>query len=537
MNKLILRKCTQFIYISILLTLLSACSNEDITKPPLKIPQITHLQKNSVIQIPIQIDTKEIQQAIVNEVSNPLSSGTTDKITTDVFTTSTVTSRELIKEYENIQSNWLKPLESTYNYVAKDITKAIDKTFKTGVWIKHKVYLKDLHIVFQGSNIHIFTSYKIDISVDYEQSAIPLGDAVKIKGLLNGVLEADIELMGKVSIDEKAQLHIQAIENKTKVEFTKILLPSAVDILDILKITKTEDFLTDKLLEEPINKYIFNEVENHISKKQVDIQLAKRIQKLVYENSVAVELSKDLWLVPQPNKISVSQITTPNGACSNLLSVNVGVIATPKLVKSSLQPLVQQAKTIPLVCETLEPKIYLYPSLNLKYDFVANIIENELKSLLSQEYTEAKYSISNVKIYPSDTKLVMALDLIEKSDAKKVVTFYLWGTPKLNSHLMNITLEDFDYTIESKNYLVNIANWVLDDKLKNFIHKRTFFSYKKEFENLSDKISTIEYKSETKIITGQINLVGVENIFTSEKSLVVHTLATGDLSYQVNLRK
>ena len=444
-----------------------------------------------------------------------------------------ITRKQLIKEYKNTRSNWLKPIESSYKYVSKDITHFIDKTFKTGVWVQHKVYLKDLQILFEGSKVRIFTSYSVDISVDYEQSAIPRGEAIKIKGPLNGTVEANIQLLGTISIDEKAQLHIQASQDDTKVEFTKIALPSAVNLLDILKVTNTEKFLTKKLLEEPINKYIFHQVQEKISKKQLDIQLAQRIQKLVQEHSQPLSLSKDLWLVPQANTISISQLIGEGKTCSNTLSINVGIIAKPKLITSTSKPIVSVPKSIPIICETFNPKIYLYPSLDIKYDFVETLLEKELQTLINNEYKDTEYSINNVQIYPSDSKLVVAIDLVKKKNDTKLATFYLWGTPKLNHKAMNVSVENFDYTLESKSYLLETANWILENKVKNFIQKRILFSYKDEFDKLSKQLSEIEYTSGKKIITGNIDLIGVEDIFTAKDSLVVHALATGNLSYKM----
>lgn len=516
---------------------MSSCSQEDIKRPPFEEPTNNYIQHNSVIQIPITIDTNEIKQAILSEVKNPLSIGITKKITTDIMATEEIPTQEFKKSFRSFDKQMFKPFEATYQYISKDVTQFIDKTFKVGMWVKHKVYLTNLEILFQGSDVKIFTSYRIDLALDYEQSLIPLTKAMRVKGLLSGVIEAKINLVGKISINEKAELQIEASESDTKIKFTKILLPAAIDALDFLKITQTEDILTKKLLEEPINKYIFKEVQKQISKKQVDIKLAQKIQKLVYENSSPLALSKDLWLIPEAKKISISQVNGEGDICSNRLTINVGIIAKPELITSTSKPIVHQAHSIPIICKNLSPKVYLYPSLNIKYDFVENMIEEDLQNLIDKEYTNSHYSIKNVKIYPSKDKLVIAIDLIDKKDTEKIATFYLWGTPKLNRELMNISLEDFDYTIESRSFLIDIADWMLDAKIKNLIHKEAIFSYKEDFEKLSSKLSTIKHESSKKIITGRIDLVGIEDVFTSKDSIVVHALATGTISYKINLKE
>jgi len=247
----------------------------------------------------------------------------TDKVKVDIFASDKISKKEFIdvleertrsgyytdkyKEIKNDLSKiitepfnlWTKPAEAAYKYKSEDIADFLEKNFKAGAWVQHKIYLKDLNMFFEGSTVRIFTSYRIDISLNYEQNLLPQKELVELKGLLTGSIEADISLMGQILIDDNAQIKIKAYEDETKVEFTKIVLPSSIDALDILEITQTEDFLTKRILEEPINKYTFYQIQKQISKKQVDIQLAQKIQKLVSKNSIPLELSKDLWLVPQ----------------------------------------------------------------------------------------------------------------------------------------------------------------------------------------------------------------------------------------------
>lgn len=524
------------LYAFFFLLFLGACSHDPIEKPPLKEPIHIHNQQDSVIQVPISIDTHEIENAIFQEIQVPLSSGVSEKITADVFATEKITSKELIHKYKDTPKRWFNPIEASYKYVSKDITTLFDKTFGTGMWVKYKIYLVDLHIFFEGSQVKISTRYRVDLSIDYEQRIFPTSNTHKIKGLLDGTIEADIQLEANISIDKNAQLHLEPLENATQIKFTKIALPSAVNLLKILKVTKMEDTLTARLLEEPINKRLFAQIEKQIAKKQVNIQLAQRIQELVYENSYPLSISKDLWLVPKAHKISISQVQGQGGVCSNSLSINVGLIATPQLITSTTQPITHPPKSVPVVCQSIPPKIYLYPTLTIKYDFIAKRITEDLDAYIASNYPDSEYKVANTTIYPSGEKLIVSVDLIEK-DNEKIFTFYLSGTPEIQTKEMHVRLKDLDYTLKSKNVLLDVASWILDEKIKNFIQEKAVLSYKKEFLKLSKELSNIEHMSGEKIITGNLKLIGVENIFTSKEALIIHALATGNISYKINLRK
>ncbi|MDB2562767.1 DUF4403 family protein [Sulfurimonas sp.] len=486
---------------------------EKIKQPPLEIPKDTHVQKKSIIQIPITLETKDLRQVILDEIKNPISSGITEEISTDIFSA--------------------MPSESWH--VFKDMTNFADKAFNSGMWVKHQIYLKDLKIYFEGSHVKILTNYAIDISIDYKQSPLPFIKARKSKGILTGYIEAKIELHGEISIDNDARLHIKASEDNTKISFTKIKFPYTLDVLEVLKVTQTENFLRKRILEESINKRIFSQVEKEIAKKQVDIQLAKKIQKLVYKNSIPLSLSEDLWLVPSAEKISISQINGEGQSCTNTLSINVGVLAQPKLISSDSKPLVISEKTIPLSCENLSPQIYLYPSLSLKYNFMSKLVEKKLQEFIQQNYAQEDYSIANIKIYPSNKKLIISIDLVKKESSEKLLTFYLWGTPKLHQNTMQVSLQDIQYTLQSKHSLLKIADWLLSDTVKHFLQEKAYFSYKEELQELSNKLTKIEHKSKQKILSGSIHSIEVEDIFTAEDSIILHGVATGNLSYKVNL--
>lgn len=140
-------------------------------------------------------------------------------------------------------------------------------------------------------------------------------------------------------------------------------------------------------------------------------------------------------------------------------------------------------------------------------------------------------------IYPSDTKLVIAVDLVDKVDANKMLTFYLWGTPHLDNTAQTIQLKDFDYTLKSKNLLVHTAKWILDNRIKNLIQEKSIFSYGEKYSELSKKISSIEKATKNSIFSGGFASLKVQNLTTSKDELLIHLSTEGCLSCTVNLRK
>ena len=166
---------------------------------------------------------------------------------------------------------------------------------------------------------------------------------------------------------------------------------------------------------------------------------------------------------------------------------------------------------------------------------MATLIEKGLQSFITKEYPQEDYTINNVKIYPSNKKLVLSIDLIQINNSNKILTFYMWGTPSLDQENMHIKLKNLDYTLESNAILIKAAHWILDDKIKNFIEQNLHFNYKEKFEELSEKLAKIEHESNKKILSGAMHSLEIEEIFTAKDAIVLHAEAIGSLSYKVNL--
>lgn len=448
---------------------------KEIQKPLFMESHVKIIKKDSIIQVPITIHSDEIKKAIYRDLKTPIASGIIQKKLLDV---------------------------------------------------KYRVHLQNLNISFVGSKIKIFTSYLVDFTVNYKNS---------IKKILKGKVYVDLDFTGVLSINSDATFMLKVSKEEVDITFTKVAIPTILEKLDFLKITKAEVYLVEKLLEKSIKKQVLKKIQKQISKKQVNINLHNKIQKYIFKNSVPTLISKDLWLLPRAIKVSLSQAKTKNNLPSDEIYINVGVTAQPELVTNITKPAYSPTQAIPILVESFEPKVYLYPSIHLKYNYIESKIKKELNTFLSKNYENFNYFVHGITLYPSAEKLVVSIDLQEIDNPKKIFTFYLWGTPKLDKDLQTISLSDFDYTLESRNVLLQTAQWILDEKIKNLIHEKTIFNYTEKLSKLAKKISIIKKKTQSGTLTGSIKNLTIENISTSKDSFIIYVTAKGAMSYAVSL--
>ncbi|MDQ7044845.1 MAG: DUF4403 family protein [Sulfurimonas sp.] len=487
-----------FIYLLLLsFSILDAANNEKISQPIYKEPQIYFEKKDSLIQVPISIDAQEIKEAILRQLKTPLSSGITG---------------ELIK-------------------------KELYKILKIQAQVNYKVHLINLKVSFEGAKIKIMSSYFFDFSLDYKQDALSFIPKFKIKGALDGKAYGDLHFVGDIQITKDAKFILKVSQKNVKIKFTKVEIPSLLNKLKFLKLADAELYLAQKYFEKTIHKRIYDEINKQILIKQVDIKLSSRIQALVYNNSFAWKISKDLWLLPRPKKVALTQVHTHNGEESNKLFINVGITAQPKLVTSTDKPFSQHKKNIPIALESFEPKVYLYPSIHLQYKYIEKRIQKEFNAYIYKSYADTPYIVENIKLYPSDKKLVIAVDLVDKITKEKILTFYLWGTPHLDAVSQIVQLKDLDYTHDSKNVLIQTADWILDDAIKNLIQSKSSFNYSKELSKLSKKVSSIQRTTLNGTLSGQTKSISIENIYTAKDALVITLNAKGIMSYALKIKE
>lgn len=551
----------------------------EVKGPEKIVPPIKSLQEESVIQLPVSIKTSEIQKTIMKDLHNPLVKGKSDRISANILATETITERELIKvlvspatigyweertkrvkktfeeTFKCLLKPWkwghckraverwvtepfkvlIPPVAAVSKYVSKDIANIIDKVFKTGVWVGHEVHLTNFKLRFEGNKVYIDSSFKINLMVDYEQAAVPLGPKVKIKGILNGDINADVSIIGKVVINENAELQIDIPKDGAHIKITKLFVPTAVEMIDFQALMRPELLLAKKVIGDVVDKQIVKQIQKQIAKNKEDMAFKEDIEKLVLENSNPIPLSKGTWLCINPSKISISQIKGMGEGAENMLFLNVGITARPNVILSDSEPMVTIPSKVDIKTEEFSPQVKLVTELCLTYRYVEQKVEKELKEMVDTKYADKPYTTGKVELYPNNDKLVLAIDLNKRKNNKHVVTLYAWGKPFVDNKKKEVRLDDFNFTVETESYLIKAANWLARKHIIEYLSDKVVFSYEEKFTKLSNVLSSIESASKTGIFKGSINTLEVKDIYTTAESINVLVLACGNAEYLISL--
>ncbi len=235
-----------------------------IKQPPLQIdPYEVPNAKPSVLSVPIEIDIAKIEEAIWNSIPSPIYEGKTKEINAKILAVEKITERKLIKElltpyqpgyyvtlYKSVEQKvqkaykcaikpwkwgecykdvieivkvpyqeYIKPVDAVYHYVSQDITALIDKAFGVSIWFNYKAFLESFDLSLVSNEINTKASFRLDISTDYQQNAIPYGPDIKIKGLMACSFRADLDFNSNVHLGDEAKLIVDTPDDGAKITF------------------------------------------------------------------------------------------------------------------------------------------------------------------------------------------------------------------------------------------------------------------------------------------------------------------------------
>ncbi|MFA6087568.1 DUF4403 family protein [Mucilaginibacter sp.] len=545
---------------------------------------------SSVIQASVYLAAHDVRREVFNQIHNPVAQGSSGKINIKLLATEQITAEEmvrsLLKPYEpgywkdvmvevsetvkesfkcwttpwkwhkcwkNVIKKawkatkvWIEPQVAVYGYVSQPITKFIDKVYPTSGEVKYNADITNIDIRFDDNVVKTTTYIKVHISVDYEQATVPLGPSIKLKGVLSCDVEAKIDVNGKLSINNNKQFNFDLIEGDTKLEFTKICIPGAVEALNIQAILNPKLFILKEVLSKQVHKIINEKLSEAIKKGSENLSFKEQYDQLTMTIQKPMAVSEKVWLVSNISETYVSPFTSVGSGADNKLLFNIGLTARPNLYYNTDTPLVITPKPIPFsVKPVINSQVNISVAGNLDYSVATPIVDSALNNVIKQirvstpiiqnYLTRKNFGVSNVQIYPSDKKLIVGIDIVKKKKNKKVLTIYLSALPAYDNVKNYFYLDQIGFTIETRNVLLKILKSAaeidfVEKALNKEIARNTKFNVNSYYRDIIDTIKHFEIPLQLMNLTGNFDPVNVTEVFTTDSALVVYVTVRGKLS-------
>jgi hypothetical protein len=296
-----------------------------------------------------------------------------------------------------------------------------------------------------------------------------------------------------------------------------------VQAIDKCKISFANIDITEKLLKE-----IKNQLE--LLGKNVDEQIhsydLKPLMKNVWNKLWEVENVEGLgYFYLNPSNINISDINMKGAS----LFLNLGISCNP-LFSIGVVP----NKSIPLPDlsnNKLQNGFSIYTDVLADYKDLSHLMNAKLKDS-TFNIKGKKIIINNVKVNGIGHSKISVMIDFKGSQKGKV---YLIGTPNFDSLKNTLSVPDLSFELKSKNILMKMANWMLNDKITEKIKAAAIFDMtpllnqtKKDLQNQLNRKLTDNIQ-----MKGSITNFIIQNISTNNDALFFRTLSTGELSVKI----
>ncbi len=419
-------------FILILLLIFGSCKDKNENTAPKILPfdkAITH--QISFLEVPIAFKVNQIEQKINQAIKGTL------------YANQNLESKKnnelkiKIKKVENIKIS----VKDNFIYYSVPIHVWVSKRM-----LKTKIFGKKIE---KNKKIDFSLRIKLRSEINLNQNW-----SLKTKTNYTGVewiKKPKIKLLG-IDFDLAGLLENQLIQKKSKLE----------NVID-----KTAANL--KIIEKQVNKIW--------TKIQEPILIEKKV-------------TNGTWLLTAPTQIESNKIEGQNNQLfiTVRLKTHLKTIVSeqpnqkPKVNFKSLPPL-KQSNTFTATQNRFE----LHLKGELPYKAVNDLLAKKIKdTTLIIPNTDYKIKITNATIFGSGQKLFMKI----KTEGDINTTIYLNGKPRFDSLDNSLHFDNFDYDLQSEQYLLSTADWMLKGTVKQEIQKLLILPMDNYIKKLPTTIQT-----------------------------------------------
>lgn len=248
-----------------------------------------------------------------------------------------------------------------------------------------------------------------------------------------------------------------------------------------------------------------------------------------------IEVSPGVWLVMEPEKARISQ---PRRS-GDKVRFDLGVMARPRLVLGE-EPRVEERPLPPLQEGRFPGESSVHVEVQIPYEEATRM----LRDLIVGRGVEAgghHTVVRDVAVWGSGDGAVLRLDLeTDRGFFRRVRgTVFIVGRPSYDAEAGVLSLEELDYSLETKNLPVQVAEVLLRPELLEILQQSARFDVG-DYVDEARRVATQELGGEVAPgirLSGALERVEPVAVFAGKDAFFTHVTATGKASAQVHVPK
>ncbi|MBF8964358.1 DUF4403 family protein [Pontibacter sp. FD36] len=283
--------------------------------------------------------------------------------------------------------------------------------------------------------------------------------------------------------------------------------------------------------------------------RQLDKEIQSRLNLRQYVADTWVQLQQPVklddnlnaWLTVNPQEVRMAPLYAHNGS----LHTRIGISSFIQ-VSTDGKPQTKVNKNLPrlIIDSRMSDDIQIGLTATVPYAHASSLMQQQVAN---QTYTfdegKSQLTVKDAAITPSGEQLVLMLDVDGKTKAglftKKLVgKLYLRGTPYYDAQTASIRLRDVDYDLDTRDMLLNTANWLAKNKFKEMIQSQVNIPVQSQLTDVRNMLQQTLNQSgrlhESVLLRGAVSELALENIYLSPSGIQAVVNARGSLTATID---
>ncbi|MCX4146895.1 MULTISPECIES: DUF4403 family protein [Paraburkholderia] len=407
------------------------------------------------------------------------------------------------------------------------------KVFDTTVRLNYSVNLNSLTMEVNGSQLKATASLSAPVSVDIQQNL--LVGSITVKGALTCTSNIDAATVINVSmVQTDGVIGAQADASALDLDVKKLCIPDAVQLVDAWSFTSLDSAAATRLVKVAVQKALLSALNDAVTKKASGFPLNDNLSKEVAKVQGVYPIVTDAWLAVEPKHVALSQIQGQVINGSQSLSLTASMDANLS-VDYGAKPTLPAAGTIPVTLGTPATAVHLRPRGVLSLSKMASLALSAARQEAGDKLAKAGFEIANINVYQSNDLLVFAVGINSKSVFDPSGTLYLSGKPVYDPAAGSIVIENFDFTVESRNWLADHAAAVLQSKATEAIAKKLVFKVDDRLNKVAKQFASFTFPVGNGQLSGTTTAARLGNVWVQGDALNFDLIVDGQARLTLSL--
>ena len=235
------------------------------------------------------------------------------------------------------------------------------------------------------------------------------------------------------------------------------------------------------------------------------------------------------WLIVNPQRIAMTELLLTQDTISSTIVVE----SEPEVLLGVNAPQNKDVKILPpfKYSEKAAEDFEIYLRTAVTYTEAERLAKDQL---VGETFSQGNRSVTieNLELYGNGENLVVNTQLTGSYNGN----VYLTGKPFYNRRKNAIDIKDLKFTLETRNFLLKSAGWLLKSTIKKKIQENMDFLLDYNLTEMKEQFQEQlkEYKvTEGVILNGNLEELDIENAYLAPESMKVELILKGKINVLV----